>query len=167
MLAQNTEIKANGFRIFRADKVKRLTPTHFLVKTQTGVGSYLVEIHDGKWSCECDQEDCEHRYAAQLASATIRPIPNDNGEQALKCRYCGSPDLARCGFRYNAYGISHRYRCNECLRKFSVKYSDSPSVGRVPSEMTWLLAEIGMLLTKIENLIEKASLELMGNADGQ
>jgi hypothetical protein len=33
--------------------------------------------------------------------------------------------------------------------------------------MTWLLAEIGMLLTKIENLIEKASLELMGNADGQ
>ncbi len=71
----------------------------------------------------------------------------------LVCRHCGSPDVSRCGFRYNAYGISRRLRCNECLRKFSVKYTDSNETS--PSEMTWLLAEIGMVLTKLEELIER------------
>ena len=74
--------------------------------------------------------------------------------------------LARCGFRYNAYGISQRYRCNECLRKFSVKHIDRQNAKKTPSETIWLLAEIGMVLTKIENLIEKASSNLVGNPDG-
>lgn len=60
---------------------------------------------------------------------------------------------------------SRRYRCNECLRKFSVNYSDNQNGGKAPSEMTWLFSEIGMLLTKIENLIEKASFNLLETKD--
>jgi hypothetical protein len=163
---QSNEIKANGFNMFRANMVKRLTPTHFLVKTEEGRGSFLVEIQEGVWKCDCDQngDSCEHRFAAQLAAAAVRPDFHARAEQDLKCRYCGSPDVGGCGFRYNAYGISRRYKCNECLRKFSIKFSDSENAGGTPSEMTWLLAEIGMLLTKIEDLIERASLDAVGYA---
>lgn len=51
--------------------------------------------------------------------------------------------------------VSRRLRCNEFLRKFSVKYTDS--FQREPSEVTWLLAEIGMVLGKLEDLIDRLS----------
>jgi hypothetical protein len=40
------------------------------------------------------------------------------------------------------------------MRKFSVKYSDSAFASRLPSEMMWLVAEIGMVLNKLEDLME-------------
>ncbi len=98
---------------------------------------------------------CKHRYAVRLTAVSLR-VQEPADDTSLVCRYCGSPDVSRCGFRYNAYGISRRLRCNECLRKFSIKYTNSAD--KSPSELTWLLAEIGMVLTKLEELIERASL---------
>ena len=40
------------------------------------------------------------------------------------------------------------------MRKFSLKYTDAAFASRLPSEMTWLLAEIGMVLNKLEDLME-------------
>jgi hypothetical protein len=40
------------------------------------------------------------------------------------------------------------------MRKFSLKYSDAAFASRLPSEMTWLIAEIGMVLNKLEDLME-------------
>ena len=166
MTEQDIALKERGFEIFRSGRIRRLTPTQFVTPNNNGNGSYIIEIQDGKWLCDCNPQlqECEHRFAAQLASAIVRAAPSELDEHPLKCRYCGSPDVARCGYRYNSYGIAQRYRCNECLRKFSVKYSNTRA--NAPSEMIWLLAEIGMILTKLESLIEAASLKLVGVADG-
>jgi transposase-like protein len=136
--------------------VKRINPTHFLVKTENGVGSYHVELLDRKWACDCNQDECKHRYSVRLAAVSSRLQKEADIEDArIVCRYCGSPDVSRCGFRYNAYGIARRFRCNECLRKFSLKYTNANE--RAPSEKTWLIAEIGMVLSKLEELIARIS----------
>jgi hypothetical protein len=157
---KNVEVPLSqqGFDLFKAKSVKRVNSTHFLVKTENGVGSFVVELQEGKWVCDCDKklEECQHRYAVRLAAISRRVQEwSDDVDTKLVCRYCGSPDISRCGFRYNAYGISRRLRCNECLRKFSVKYTDSTETSL--SETTWLLSEIGMVLTKLEELIERIS----------
>jgi|SRR5208337_3105436 len=161
----NSQLTQEGFSLYRAGKVRRLTPTQFLVKTEQGTGSFLVEFLEGGWKCECGiAEDCSHRHAAQLAATTATlTVPEDLN---LKCRYCGSPDISGTGYRYNAYGISKRIRCNECHRKFSIKQSNSSGFDQLPSETVWLLSEIGMVLNKLELLIEKCTLNFQpGNTD--
>src|SRR5208337_342831 len=98
----NSQLTQQGFSLYRAGKVRRLTPTQFLVKTDNEVGSFLVEVLEGEWKCECGNlGDCAHRHAAQLvATATSLRQPEDLN---LKCRYCGSSDISGCGYRYNAY----------------------------------------------------------------
>jgi hypothetical protein len=163
MTELDPQLTQEGFSLYRAGKVRRLTPTQFLVKTQSEVGSFLVEVLEGDWKCECgNPEDCAHRHAAQLtATATSLTQPEDLD---LKCRYCGSSDISGCGYRYNAYGISKRIRCNECHRKFSIKQPQRSSLDRLPSETVWLLSEIGMVLNKLELLIEKCSLNFQAGA---
>jgi transposase-like protein len=158
-------LNQKGFELFKANKVRRINPTHFLVKTEDSVGSFVVELLDGKWVCDCDHksEECEHRYAARLAAVSQRLQEEPTEDSKLVCRYCGSPDISRCGFRYNAYGISRRLRCNECLRKFSVKYTNNSA--SPPSEITWLIAEIGMVLTKLEELIDRIFMTGFGPTD--
>jgi hypothetical protein len=153
---RDDESARQGFDIYRANKVKRLSPNQFLVKTDVGVGSYFVERVDGGWNCDCDSalSYCAHRHAARLCAAGSAVPLSDDDPREPKCRYCGSIDVSRCGFRYNSYGISRRYRYNECMRKFSLKYTDAAFASRLPSEMTWLLAEIGMVLNKLQDLIE-------------
>jgi hypothetical protein len=165
-MANTTEmpLTQQGFELFKEKKVRRINSTHYLVRTENDVGSFLIELQDGKWACDCDSrsEECQHRYAVRLAAVAGRPQePSEDTCIRLVCRYCGSPDISRCGFRYNAYGISRRLRCNECLRKFSVKYTDSAET--TPYETTWLLSEIGLVLTKLEELIERISLPVSGD----
>jgi hypothetical protein len=81
----------------------------------------------------------------------------EEDEPQLRCRYCGTPDISSCGYRYNAYGIRKRYRCNECLRKFSVRYVERKHQGGPPSEIIWVLSEVGMILNKLEALMERLS----------
>lgn len=154
-----TSDSQEGFSLYRANKVRRLNPTQFLVKTENEVGSFLVEVLGGDWKCECgNAEDCAHRHAAQL-TATAMTLITQPEDLNSKCRYCGSSDISGCGYRYNTYGISKRVRCNECHRKFSIKQPDRAGFKRLPSETVWLLSEIGMILNKLENLIEKISLD--------
>ncbi len=69
----------------------------------------------------------EHIYASQLARNAQRSFETEvkqEDEVHLLCRYCGSPDLRKCGFRYNAHGIAHRYYCYQCQRKFEFSQGD-------------------------------------------
>jgi hypothetical protein len=125
-------------------------------------GYRIVELKDGKWICDCfhhakSGDFCEHIYAAQLARKANRSFetemsPSDEG--SLKCRYCGSPDISRCGFRYNARGISRRYYCHECERKFSIRIIESQqTISNVPAEVVWLLDEIGLQMSRLNELL--------------
>jgi len=145
-------VREEGFEIFKKGSVRRLSPTHYVAKTPTAGAWQLVELKNGKWTCDCTTEFCAHLYAAQLHRSTSRLQPELIDETSLKCRYCGSPDVARCGFRYNTRGITRRYRCNDCQRKFSVPHVQDSAKGR-PVELVWLLNEVGMLTSKLTELL--------------
>ena len=152
------EVRKEGFEIFKAGLVRRLSPTHYVAKNTSANGWQVIEIKQGKWVCDCGSKDewCIHLYAAQLHRSTSKLQPEQIDESNLKCRYCGSPDVARCGFRYNARGIARRYRCNDCQRKFSIPHIHS-NLGTKPSEADWLLNEIGMLTAKLTDLLTDLS----------
>jgi hypothetical protein len=153
--------REKGFEIFQKGFIRRLSSTHYIAKNLPGDSWYLIELKDGKWSCDCKSElqPCEHLYAAYLQRTTSRLPPEPVDETNLKCRYCGSPDLRGCGFRYNAHGIAKRYYCNDCQRKFSLRYIKKTSQ-QAPSELTWVLDELGMLVSKLNDLLSQLNLKL-------
>jgi hypothetical protein len=154
-------IREEGFAIFKNGMVRRLSPTHYAVKSQTVNGWHLVELKDGTWICDCnsDRMHCPHVYSTQLHRYTSRQEQEEPNESHLKCRYCGSIDVAGCGFRYGARGISRRYFCRDCQRKFSIPYVQASPADK-PSELAWLLNELGMLTTRLNQLISQLNLKL-------
>ena len=155
-----------GYRIFKDGLVRRFNPTLFAVRKEDKKGWFLVELRDGQWTCDCDAVDasgtlgsCPHVYAALLSSATHRVELEEASEVAeerpIRCRYCGSPDISRVGFRYNARGIARRYLCNECRRKFSVPYVEPQGAVGLPSGTLWLLSQVAMLTSKLNDLLRE------------
>jgi DNA-directed RNA polymerase subunit RPC12/RpoP len=155
------KVREEGFEIFKKGLVRRLSPTHFVAKASEARGWQIVELHNGKWTCDCELniDGCVHLYAAQLMRATSKLQPEQVDEAHLKCRYCGSPDISGCGFRYNSHGIARRYRCNDCQRKFSIPHVQG-SLGTKPSELVWLLDQLGMLTSKLTDLLEELNMRL-------
>jgi DNA-directed RNA polymerase subunit RPC12/RpoP len=154
------EIRDIGFQIFKSSLLRRLSSKHYVVKSQVAEGWHVVEIKQGKWVCDCTSTEdlCPHLYAAQLHRSTAKLQPDLFDETNLKCRYCGSPDVAKCGFRYNSRGISRRYRCSDCLRKFSINFVENSL--KKPSEIVWLLNEVGSLTTKLTELLSELNVRL-------
>jgi len=158
------EVKKKGFDLYCGEKaVRRLTPDITAVKGDLE-GYRIVELKDGNWVCDCfhyaqSGDFCEHIYAAQLARKANRSYETEisaSDEDKLKCRYCGSPDISRCGFRYNARGISRRYYCHECERKFSIRIVEShQAIANVPSEVVWLLDQVGLQVSKLNDLLTR------------
>src|SRR5208282_3101542 len=105
---------------------------------------------------------CVHIYSALLQRSTARLQPDSIDQASLKCRHCSSPDLRGCGFRFNSRGIMKRYFCNECHRKFSLRFIEKSSAHL---ELGWLLNEIGMLTMKLTELLSdmNARLEILTN----
>ncbi|MGP8071369.1 MAG: hypothetical protein ACLP5V_15955 [Candidatus Bathyarchaeia archaeon] len=151
--------REEGFQLFRKGLVRRLSSTHYVAKVAADEGWKLIELRDGKWNCDCNSKEtpCAHLHAAQLLRTTSRLPTEPIDEARLKCRYCSSPDIARCGFRYNSRGIVRRYRCNDCQRKFAIPFVRANEQGTpsAPSEVAWLLNEIGMLTSKLSELLSE------------
>jgi transposase-like protein len=141
-----------GFELYRTGKVRRLSPTCYAIQVQEDGPSVQVEFRNGVWVCDCGSpgENCPHRYAARMSALVSRTASFDDGK--LTCRSCGSPDISGCGFRYNSHGISRRFRCNECFRKFSIPYVET-GVTTQPSGSLWLLAQVAMLTSKLNELL--------------
>jgi len=157
-----------GYRLFQKGSVRRFNPSLFAVKGEDDKGWVLVELKEGRWVCDCNANDpnhdashCPYVYAALLYSATYRAELEESSEIAeekpMKCRYCGSPDISKVGFRYNARGISRRYICNECRRKFSVPYVEPQAVPGAPSGTLWLLSQVAMLTSKLNDLLRDSN----------
>jgi hypothetical protein len=131
------------------------------VKSQEGNGWNLVELREGKWICDCGVNGpaCPHLYAAQFHRYGSKEKQEDLDEAHLKCRYCSSIDIAGCGFRYGARGISRRFVCHDCLRKFSIPYTNVSAESKT-QELTWLLNQVGQLTTKLTDLIQAINAKL-------
>ena len=145
--------REEGFTIFKNGSVRRLSSTHCVVKSQ--------ELKDGKWLCDCqtDAATCPHLYAAQFHRYASKEKQDNFDEAHLKCRYCSSLDIASCGFRYGARGISKRFVCRDCLRKFSIPYTNISTESK-PQELTWLLNQVGQLTSKLMDLLQEISAKL-------
>ena len=168
--AQSMEEK--GLQLLKASVVTKVSPTLLLVKTQTGEGWHKIELTKGDWTCDCDLEKaangyCPHIYASilYLATSRIEISDEDNPMElaTLRCRYCGSVDVSRAGFRYNSRGIVRRIFCSECKRKFSILYTEAQTSTH-PSGVLWLLAEISMITSKLSELITGLSEALESNS---
>lgn len=153
--------REEGFAIFKNGTLRRLSPIHYVVKSQSGSGWNLVELKDGIWTCDCNLvgTPCAHVYSTQLHRYASRQKREEPGESHLKCRYCASIDIAGCGFRYGARGISRRYVCRDCQRKFSIPYVHSNPDNK-PNELSWLLNEVGMIVSKLNELISQLNLKV-------
>ena len=159
---EDEEVRKKGFDLFcDKDAVRRLTPSLTAVKGDLE-GYRIVELKDGKWICDCfryaqNNDTCEHIYAAQLAKNANRRWETEippHDESSLKCRYCGSPDISRCGFRFGSRGISRRYFCHECERKFSIRIVESQqAIANVPAEVVWLLNAVGLQVSRLNELL--------------
>ena len=143
-----------GFQFYVNRLVRSVAQGAYAVKLETG-GSYVIENKNGHWTCDCgkSEEECPHIYAAQLLRLTNK-YPQQLCEGSLRCRYCGSPDIRGCGFRYGARGIAHRYLCNECKRKFSVKQIGTTDASKAPSELLFYLNEISSNLSRMNDLLD-------------
>jgi transposase-like protein len=147
-----------GYELFREGAVRRFNPTLFAVRKDDR-SWFIVELKEGKWVCDCNEaSNCAHVYAVLLLSASDRVETEATdeifGDESIKCRYCSSPDISRVGFRYNARGISRRYLCNECRRKFSVPYAEPQATLGAPSGTLWLLSQVAMLTSKLNMLLK-------------
>lgn len=153
-------IREEGFALFKNGIIRRLSPTHYVVKSQSANGWNLVELKNGVWTCDCNpiSTPCVHVYSTKLHRYASRE-KDELDESHLKCRYCSSLDIAGCGFRYGARGISRRYFCRDCQRKFSIPYVHA-SPDNKPNELAWLLNEVGMLITRLTELLSQMNLEL-------
>jgi len=160
----NIDFDRSGYKLFREGSVRRLNPGLFAVRKEDGKGWVIVELKEGKWVCDCkghnagaENDQCPHVYAALLSSMTQKAVADQTDDElearSIKCRYCGSPDISRVGFRYNARGISRRYLCNECRRKFSVPYVEPHAAPGLPSGTLWLLTQVAMLTSKLNELL--------------
>ncbi|MCJ7457227.1 hypothetical protein MUP07_10895 [Candidatus Bathyarchaeota archaeon] len=161
----NSDFDRSGYKLFREGSVRRLNPALFAVRREDGRGWVMVELKEGKWVCDGEDHNagnendrCPHVYAALLSSMTQKAVSDQTDDElearSIKCRYCGSPNISRVGFRYNARGISRRYICNECRRKFSVPYVEPQGAVGLPSGTLWLLSQVAMLTSKLNDLLK-------------
>jgi len=153
-------IREQGFELFKTGTIRRLGPTYYVVKAQSATGWNLVELKNGVWACGCNPSGtpCVHVYATQLHRYSSKANEEMSDESHVKCRYCSSIDVAGCGFRYNARGISRRYFCRDCHRKFSIPYVQSDP--NKPNELAWLLNEVGFLLGKLNETVSRINSKL-------
>jgi hypothetical protein len=160
-----------GYGLFLRAAVRRFNPGLYAIRAENDKGWHLIELRDGKWVCDCNSETpsaseshCPHVYAVLLHSATHRGDLDEScdtaDEKSLRCRYCGSPDISKVGFRYNSRGISRRYLCNECRRKFSVAYVEPETALGAPSGTLWLLSQVAMLTSKLNELLRDLDLKV-------
>lgn len=160
MLNEDTP-REEGFAIFKNGLLRRLSPTHYVVKTEKSSRWNLIELKDGKWACDCNASGatCPHVCATQFHRYASKERSEELDEAHLKCRYCSSIDIAGCGFRYGARGISRRFICHDCLRKFSIPYTNNSSESK-PQELTWLLNQVGQLTATLTTVLQEMNAKL-------
>lgn len=124
--------KLRGVQLLAQNKVDMINDSTFRVFSQSGKGSYIVVRKGLNWVCECADFDfnrtvCKHIYAVEQHWQNLRrAVPHDAErfeelcEPEQVCKYCGSPNLIKRGFRKNKSGNVQRFSCKDCGKRFVV-----------------------------------------------
>ena len=113
----------------RGNQIRRISSTHYRVRSQNGNRWYDVLRTEDGWRCSCPDHTyrkvkCKHIYAVEF-SLTLRAKILEEGTfvpecLAPICRFCGSDEVVKVGYRKNKHGKVQRYKCKNCGRKFSI-----------------------------------------------
>jgi transposase-like protein len=131
MKAQVETRELRGLAILAmGNQIKRLDPSTYRVKSQSGNGSYLVIKEGSKWICECPDHafrgvECKHIHAVRFSLTLRERVTLENlGFDELcaleTCKFCGSTNIIKRGYRKRRNGKVQRFMCKDCGRRFVV-----------------------------------------------
>jgi putative transposase len=122
------------------DTVREVRKNHWMVKSQSGNGEYLVtkefvkgrdKTHMHDWTCSCPDHTtrnvvCKHIYAVQFSLRLKTDVEQTSNEKQIECAekkiacpYCKCEDLIQRGKRKNHRGEVQVYGCKNCNRRFT------------------------------------------------
>jgi len=133
MKTTNTR-KLRAYSLLAYGKVDKISDFAYRVWSQSGTGHYIVVREGLEWKCECPDFSinhvvCKHIHAVEQFSLNERKtIPFEKEgeslceleEPVLVCKFCGSENIVKRGFRSTQRGNVQRFFCKDCKRKFVV-----------------------------------------------
>ena len=107
--------------------VKRVDDKNYVVTSQSGNGSYNVQVNELGFVCSCPDHlyrgvKCKNIHAVEISFAIrkeveirkIQPVTN------IQCIYCKSPDITKGGLRHNKHGDIQKFNCKDCRKYFTI-----------------------------------------------
>jgi putative transposase len=121
-----------GFAIIAQYEQIKQEETHtFRVKSQSGSGQYVV-TNGKEWNCSCPDHVyrrvvCKHVFAVRFWISLKKKIDNADVFQlyrefseASTCKFCGSVNIIKWGYRKNRNVKTPRFKCKDCGQGFVV-----------------------------------------------
>jgi len=134
MKTSNTR-KLRAYSLLAHGKVDKISEFAYRVWSQTTEGNHYIVVREGlKWKCECpdftfNHVVCKHIHAVEQFSLNERnAFPSEKeGEivckiesPSLVCKFCGSENVVKRGYRSTQRGKIQRFFCKDCEKKFIV-----------------------------------------------
>jgi transposase-like protein len=128
---ENPRIRRGMAILAISDQIEKIDQQTFKVKSQSNNGYYIVTNYDNKYRCTCPDHkkndfkvDCKHIHAIKLKQVWNNSLELLDAYKEINekktCRFCGSENIEKHGFRYIKNGKKQRYRCKDCDRRFVV-----------------------------------------------
>ncbi|MGD0494663.1 MAG: DDE-type integrase/transposase/recombinase [Candidatus Bathyarchaeia archaeon] len=135
MKTSNTR-KLRAYSLLAHGKVDKISDSTYRVWSQTEEGKHYIVVREGlEWKCECpdfvlNHVACKHIHAVQqirLNEQVAFPLEKE-GENLCKevespeqvCKFCGSQNIVKRGYRNTQNGKVQRFFCKDCKRKFII-----------------------------------------------
>ncbi len=126
--------KIRAYSLLAQSKVDRISDLTYRVWSQSGSGHYIVVREGLEWKCECpdfafNHVVCKHIHAVEqyrLNEQTTFPFEKEGEslceieESVLVCKFCGSENIIKRGYRNTQRGRVQRFFCKDCQHKFIV-----------------------------------------------
>ncbi|MGA2308135.1 MAG: SWIM zinc finger family protein [Candidatus Bathyarchaeia archaeon] len=138
MRTSNTR-KIRAYSLLAHGKVDKISDFAYRVWSQTEEGKHYIVVREGlEWRCECpdfvfNHVACKHIHAVEQIRLNEQvAFPSEKeGENLCKevespesvCKFCGSENIVKRGYRSTQNGKVQRFFCNNCKRKLNEGYS--------------------------------------------
>jgi transposase-like protein len=135
MRTSNTR-KIRAYSLLAHGKVDKISDFAYRVWSQTEEGKHYIVIREGlDWKCECadfvfNHVTCKHIHAVEQIRLNEQAAFSleKEGENLCKeiespesvCKFSGSQNIVKRGYRKTQNGKVQRFFCNDCKRKFII-----------------------------------------------
>jgi transposase-like protein/predicted nucleic acid-binding Zn finger protein len=135
MRTSNTR-KLRAYSLLAHGKVDKISDFAYRVWSQAEESKHYIVVREGlEWKCECpdfvfNHVVCKHIHAVEQIRLNEQvAFPSEKeGENLCKevespesvCKFCGSKNIVKRGYRATQNGKVQRFFCKDCKRKFIV-----------------------------------------------